>query len=405
MRALFLLVFLVFLASRSLLSAAEFQFGPELPLSANASGAQTNVKVVTAREHILGLWNETEGLVGSLDGRRITISNNGAGWQFAAAAGSDQFLIVFTDQSDVFARRLRFDGTILDSAPILITTESGNPQFDAAVAHNGENFVVIWTSMNTRDLRGARISNLGILIDVNPILIAPAKTYTWSWFQLPHLVTVDGVLQASWEETYWIAIDPSKYQPPFRMYATRIDRNLRPLDSVMQPVFAERTFWGAQFSVTSFQNVVTFAWVGYTDDAQNLTDWCVRVGQMSGSGIVRESPIPVACRSDYPLVSNPATVEVAWNSSEYVVAWSDYLDNDRWYLHSTRLSPTLNSLDEAPFPFVSTATFLSVNPSIAQTPAGVVIGYAIHESSRTVAVTRTLDRLPPLPPRRRALTH
>jgi hypothetical protein len=317
---------------------------------------------------------------------------------------SDEFLIVFTDQNDVLARRLRFDGTILDSAPILITTESGNPQFDAAVAHDGENFVVIWTSTNTRDLRGARISNLGSLIDVSPILIAPAKTYS-SMFQLPHLVSVDGVLQASWEEAYFLAIDPLKYQPPFRMYATRIDRNLRPLDSVMQPVFAERTFWGAQFSVTSFRDVVTFAWVGTTDDAQNLTDWCVRVGQMSASGIVRESPIPVACRSDYPLVSNPATVEVAWNGSEYVVVWSDYLDNDRWYLHSARLSRMLGSLDEAPFPFVSTATFLSVNPSIAPTPTGVVIGYAIRAGSGTVAVTRTLDRLPPAPPRRRALAH
>jgi hypothetical protein len=100
------------------------------------------------------------------------------------------YLVVWTDKrgitgySDIYGSRVHPTGTVLDPAGIPISTVAYD-QFNPAVGFDGTNFFVVWTDQRVGvgyfpDIYGARVTEIGSVIDTTGIPIATDGTYQGS---------------------------------------------------------------------------------------------------------------------------------------------------------------------------------------------------------------------------------
>jgi hypothetical protein len=116
-----------------------------------------------------------------------------------------------------------------------------------------------------------------------------------------------------------------------------------------------------------------------------------------------------------PTVQLPPNVfgipEIAWNGSEFVLAWTEtpltWPDSRLGTMRGIRLDRTGEPIDLEPF-IVTPFPVVPFAPALAPTTAGLAIGYSRHDADNGYApraFARTLQRLPPPPPRRRSAPH
>ncbi len=150
------------------------------------------------------------------------------------------------------------------------------------------------------------------------------------------------------------------------------------------------------YAVAAGPTRVTFAWAA--DHFPNASTLHVTQTTLGGQPI--GEPHQVGVTLDGPVTA----VEMVWNGSEYVLVWTELRFGSVWSVRAVRLDPFGVSKDAAPIEIADVRTF-SV-PTIAVLPNGVMIGYlrldALH-GNVSRAYTRTLERLPAQPSRRRAV--
>ncbi len=96
------------------------------------------------------------------------------------AAGSGDYLVVWSDwrggtDADIFGTRVSSAGVVLDQAGIAISMAAGN-QLAPAVAFDGTSWLVVWDDAGgvDDDIRGARVSAGGVVLDPASIAISTA---------------------------------------------------------------------------------------------------------------------------------------------------------------------------------------------------------------------------------------
>ena len=126
----------------------------------------------------------TKGEVLDPDGIALMIATWGLD-RPAIAADGDGYLLVWQDArdpegsgSDIYGARLTGDGLMLDEEGFPICEATGD-QFFADVVFDSESYLVVWqdTSGDSSEIRGARVSSAGSILDPEGFLIAGEPAY------------------------------------------------------------------------------------------------------------------------------------------------------------------------------------------------------------------------------------
>lgn len=142
----------------------------------------------------------------------------------AIVFGASLYLVTwtaFTDygQCDVFAARVTVNGVLVDTTAIPIAT-GPEEQCASSVAFDGENFLVVWQEgLSFSNIYGVRVSQMGIILDTIPIIIAQAANDQ----QKPSL-TFDG-------ENYIVVWQDNRSSYVWDIYGARVTPEGELLDS------------------------------------------------------------------------------------------------------------------------------------------------------------------------------
>src|SRR5207249_1176574 len=92
-------------------------------------------------------------------------------------------------------------------------------------------------------------------------------------------------------------------------------------------------------------------------------------------------------------------VQMAWNGTEFVLAWLEPMDGGGWKVRATRIDAALNPIDSQPFDVAAgPAPFTPV--AVIGTPTGALIAYTRADDANAGApraFMRALDRVAQTP--------
>jgi probable HAF family extracellular repeat protein len=125
-----------------------------LPAPAPAAGTQQQAQIAKGASSTLVVWSDNRTSIP----RAAEYVSDGQGGGF-----------------DIYAARYAADGTLIDTAPIVVSEQVGD-QISPVVAWNGQNWLVAWISppinnYQIKNVVGVRISPSGAILDAAPIVI------------------------------------------------------------------------------------------------------------------------------------------------------------------------------------------------------------------------------------------
>ena len=283
----------------------------------------------------------------------------------------------------IYARRFSFDGTPLDAQPVLLHNEDADYvdiELSTAAAFDGRNFVAIWSSnpdeSHNASVRAMRISPAGTFVDSSPFLIAGVTDLGFTT-GLRAVSTGNELLVAwsSWNDFRYIrGISP----PPPPRTAIEIVR-LDTRGGTMN-VLQTRELW----STAELAKYAGLAWDGTNALLAGVHGGCVEVTLLDAALSTIKDNAKVECGT-LPWNTRIEHTAVAWNGSEFVVAWAADA------VRAMRFDRSLQALDDAPFN-VAPAGAVSHEPAVAASPSGVEITYERLDSDVPRLFTRELDR-------------
>jgi hypothetical protein len=294
-------------------------------------------------EHSVVAWNDVrDGTVGQsvsasriggdgmvLDPMGIPVSNAARSQRLPGAAFSGtEFLVVWGETrvggSDVYGVRLTTEGTVVDSTAIPISPPGGD-RASAATAHGRSHFLVVWEDgrLRERDVRGARVRDDGVVLDMPGILISGAP-----WEQVAPAVTSDGTdFLVAWQD-----FRNSDYD----IYCARVSWTGLMLDTA-----------GVAVCTTSRTEVTPAVAYNGSDylvvwDCQDIGIRDICGARVNGEGIVLD-PDGVIVSAPSGAAGQPAASS---DGDNFFVVWSDSRSGDR-DIYGARVSATGTVLDTA----------------------------------------------------------
>ncbi len=385
--------------SRAMTSFAQLLTTPEtLNLVTLAGAAHLSVQIARGAAGVLAVWRDSNGAVeGILNGQPVTILPEGSQVNgVTVEAGKENFLVAWFDTPlgapwRLFVRRVGLvDGRLLDAQPIpIFEGRLGTfPSDGADLTYDGSRFLLTWVAEDRVHM--TLVNDAGLVVNHRSVIhddffSGPTRSRGVSTGTGPLVTYAIRRLISDVGPMRWsFAIE--------RPDATGTD-NDTPLPPVLPEIALSHDL---PYAVAAGPTRVTFAWaVEHFPNASTL-----HVTQTTLSGQPIGEPLSVGVTLDGHVVG----VELVWNGSEYVLVWSEQRFGSGWSVRAVRLDPFGGSKDATPIEIAEVRP-ASV-PSIAVLPNGVMIGYlrldALHGNvARTY--TRTLERLPALPSRRRAV--
>ena len=227
------------------------------------------------------------------------IDSNGADW-----------LVVWQDwrNSDgvnIYGVRISYDGTVLDTSAILISTQPGFAM-EPAVASAGSDYLVVWTDGRSSpyDIYGARVQGDGTVMDSGGIPISTAPD-----FQFNPAVSSDGT-------NYLVVWQDLREVKASEIYAARVNREGIVLEPNGFPISAGTNAQGwpaAAFNGKDFLVV----WTQARESVERQGDICG--ARVSTDGLVLD-PATISI-SRAPNAQNLPAVASA--GSDFLVIWAD----------------------------------------------------------------------------------
>ena len=312
--------------------------------------------------------------------------------QPAIAAGSGGSLVVWSDardalgdlaaywggpyltpgvgtMRDIYATRLDPSGNLIDLTPIPVTMETLN-QGMPRVSWNGENWLVVWQHQGgpaccpNSEIRAARVSPAGTVLDATPILVASVSGQNVEW----PAVASDGanwlVVWRGWDMAAGIAT----------LNGTRVSPTGNVLDGtgvVMRhdswnsyPTNADVTFAAAEYLLT------------WLEGSGGLDNHYVVRGQRFTPALAKLDANPFTINLYAP--TNAKNPRVATNGTDFFVAWFE----DRYVgwaqAFGSRVSHAGQVLDPAGIAISAVAGYSQFAPVVAWSGTNWVVAYNQH---------------------------
>ncbi|MCX6844808.1 MAG: hypothetical protein NTX53_21300 [candidate division WOR-3 bacterium] len=285
---------------------------------------------------IYGARVTRQGMV--LDSAGFVVSH-AAGNQHHPALGFDgtDFLVVWEDYrnnpdtADVFGARVTPQGTVLDTAGVVIS-QATNYQWDPALAFDGVNFLVTWDDKRSGswDIYGARVTRQGTVLEPAGIVISHAAGGRY----LTGLDFDGANFLVAWEDGRNVNCDD--------IYGARVTPQGTVLDTAGIHI-SHGTYLG---------NFETFPVVGFNganflvlwQDSRS-GDWDVYGKRVSPQGTVLDS-VSIAISTAANWQWSPA---LASDGTDFLVVWQDRRSETNWDIYGARVTPQGTVLDPAGF--------------------------------------------------------
>ncbi|WNG53648.1 hypothetical protein F0U59_01685 [Archangium gephyra] len=225
----------------------------------------------------------------------------------AMAHDGTNYLVVWQDarhggRTDIYGARVSGAGVLLDPVGLPIS-KSGDQKAEPAVAHDGTNFLVVWSSHFSHlggDIRGARVSSAGVLLDPSGIPISTAANT-----QRKPAVAHDG--------TNYLVVWQDSRSGVFDIYGARVDGAGTVLDTSGIPL---STAANEQLEPAVAHNGTNYL-VVWQDSRSGVFD--IYGARVSGAGTVLNTNGILISTA----VNTQERPEVAYNGSDFVVVWED----------------------------------------------------------------------------------
>ena len=365
--------------------AASAQLGPEQAVTSEPAQFPVTIR---AAGHQLTAWvhPSTFEMRAKLDGAVLSVGQSD---DFATApvvaANDTSFLIVWVNarQNTLFGRRIAFDGSLLDAAPIAIGAASYYTTNESiAIVTDGPDSIVWWSTEQA--VRVARIAGA---------TSTPVAERPWlGGFGTPQIRALGTrVFYGDDQPVPGIICDPVSCWNGF--FGTFAPNGAGSIDA--SQLLGDQ-YQAGPIAVVSDGVRYTLLWWGTQRGVWTQALFAAQLSPaldlLAGPKVIYERTL---ADSEYP----PPALRAVWNGSEIVVA-----SNSRTTLRAFRLTRYADAIDRQPFDIAAVPIWNST-PSVIPIESGVLFTYAV-EDDRGVrhAFTRTLDRAEGLP-RGRAVRH
>jgi|GEM_PF-2397232 len=266
-----------------------------------------------------------------------------------------------------YARRFALDGTPLDAQPILVESAdaiTNEIELGTSTVFDGRNFVVFWSTPN---LRAARISPAGALLDATPLVIeaTPALGFDSGMHAVRNGDEIV-VAWSSWNDYRYLTGISPRPSPVSAADVARIDTR----GSAMK-VLETRALW--QRAGLSKRTDIA------NDAVVSQHNGCIEATLLGSS-----TPVTIDCAAG---VGRPA---IAWDGEEYVVVWSRASD-----VRAMHLDRSLHPLDDS-FSIAPPGAGAAYEPAVALAGSGVEVDYVRFDNGIPRLFARVLDRLGPI---------
>jgi hypothetical protein len=247
------------------------------------------------------------------------------------AVGFDSvWLVAWSDgrsgtYTDIYAARVSADGAVLDSGGFAVST-AGNSQASPAVSGNFE-FLVCWTDARRYpdyDIYGARVTRAGAVLEPNGIQVSSASGSQ----QLPAVAPGDSGWIAAWND--------GRGDNSWAIYCARV----RTSGTVIDP----NGIHASPLLYNQFEPDVGFDGTNYLvvwGDYRAGTNRDIYGTRVTPSGVVLDPQGIALCTEGLW----QGVAAVGFDGDNYLVAWSDLRDAGDFNIYGTRVSPAGTMLD------------------------------------------------------------
>ncbi len=286
--------------------------------------------------NIYGIRIDEEGTV--LDSEVIEISTGFNEKSFPAVTfGRTNYLVVWQEKRnnsyDIYGTRINQEGVVLDPEGIPISS-APNWQQLPAVSFDGNNFFVVWQDYrnfhltNFSDIYGARVSQNGIILDTNGIIISP-----WALSQYSPSLVFDGInYLVVWEQQRYASYECD-------ICGTRVTRSGDILEPNSFPIS----------TIGNYQNKPAVSFDGnnflvvWQDGRNGSTDiYGARVSR--NADLLDSCGIPISCNENslyYP--------SLTFDGTNYLVVWEEHrLSTNESDIYGARINPQGLVIDSFP---------------------------------------------------------
>ena len=303
--------------------------------------------LVTWQDSRSGYWDIYGARVSGgqvLDPGGFQVSYGAENEQYGAISpGADGWLVVWQDSRnggfDIYGSRVTPDGKVADSAGIWIARGSHN-ESNAAVGFDSL-WLVSWADMRGgtySDIYAARVGSDGSVLDTLGFAVSTAGNS-----QSSPSVSGSGSFMVSWGD--------ARSYPDYNIYGTRVTR----AGVVLDPSgLAVSTAGGSQ--QTPMVAWGDTNWLVSWNDGRGDNSWAVYSARVGTGGTVID---PDGIHTS-PLLYNQFEPDVAFDGTNYLVAWGDYRSGTNRDIYGTRVAPDGTVLDPAGIPLCTQGNWQGV---------------------------------------------
>jgi hypothetical protein len=268
------------------------------------------------------------------------VSTTGLQTEPAVAFDGTNYFVVWEDHrdgTDIYGARVTPDGVVLDRTGIAISEATGS-QGSPAVAFDGTNYLVVWDDTRSgsgNDIYGARVSPAGTVLDRTGFAISTAMR-----IQYAPAVAFGGT------DYFVVWTDGRRGGDQTDVYGARVTTAGSVLDTAGIPVGLgpyHQLYPALAYDGTNY--LVTWEYLlapGFSD---------IHGARVSTSGTVLDSI--VICSAD----SGQAASAVAFDGTNYLVAWEDERSSPAGDIYCARVSQAGSVLDPEGIEVSTTGAF------------------------------------------------
>ena len=265
-----------------------------------------------------------------LDGTGVPVTAApGAQHSAAVATNGTDALIAWHDARalDILGARVSAGGTVLDANGFTVS-RSANSQMNPAIASDGSNYFVVWQDNRGRglDIYGVRVDGAGTVLDPSGVAISTAEGNQRN----PALVFNGSTYLVVWEDT--------RGSPNSDIYGTRVT----PFGSVLDPngvALCARAGEQGNPAVSHDGSNFMLVW----DESGTGASRDIYGTRIGPTGAVLD-PLFLAINTNTSEQSAPL---LAFDGTNYLVAWADFRNNASADVYGTRVSAATGAVLDA----------------------------------------------------------